>query len=882
MEEESEVSTSAHKSDFVGREKELSTLADILKEIKAGNGRTIMVRGEAGIGKTTFVERFADGNKDVDFFSSKCSHYEHPQPYRPFTEIADKLLRRERESHKQDIIETALQPVKRVRGVKPEIAKDNIYRAFLDVFQRNTSSSKPLLIFIDDLHWADTSSLHLFHYLARNVKKIPILLCGAYRLEYIDEDHPLNEVISRLRHERLIETLELKRLTKDDIDELAGDMTGRTDEIYRITEGNPLFVGEILETLDEMGDFSLPTSIKEMVMQRLTDLSVPAEKVLKMGAVIGAEFRGPLLQEVIGDIDIFLDGLDELIEKRIIREKRDQEEEIYEFDHKVIRQMVYENLTRSSRRVRHREIGKKLERYIHEDEEVVYDLSRHFYLGRVTDKSFEYSLKAAERSEEMYAHEETLKFYRYALDSGEKVKEEVKEDIGVDRTDILKALGDILKIIGEYDESIDYYQEGLKLTEGEEKAVFYGKMAEVLREKGSYERSLECCEKGLSLVGDKDVERDRLLNQKGWSVFRQGDYDKAIEIFKEEIELAKDLDVKDERAQSLHDLGSVYLRKGDYERAEDFLQSAIGLRNKINDSEGLSDSLNNLGIIYYNKGELDKALEYYERGLDIDEELGNIRGISSRLNNLGLIYRDKGELKKALDYTETSLDIKEEIGDKHGTVISLGNIGLLYHYRGELEKSLDHYERGLDVAKEIGDKHGAALSLNNIGNLYLSKENISKALDYYESCLDIAEDIGDKEGITMTLTGLAEAHIKKGNMGVAEEHAKKALQMALDMNAKMGEGISRRLLGMVYREQEDLEKAAKEFEKGMEVLESVGDREELSEVNYEYGLMYKAKGKKKKAKEHIEQAKSVFEDMGMKLWVEDCEEAIKELNDEDH
>ncbi len=873
-------SKESQQLDFVGRERELSALQDTFDMVQGGKGRTVLISGEAGIGKTTFVERFVEMNEKLKFFSSNCSHYEHPRPYQPFSEIANELLREEREATKQSIIKSALQPVEDVRDVDTEMAKDNIYGAFLDVFERNTSSSKPLFIFIDDLQWADTSSLHLFHYLSRNVRKAPMLLCGTYRPEYISENGHLNEVVTRLKHEKLVEYLELDRLTRDKIERLAQGITERRDDIFRITEGNPLFVEKILETREneENAKISLPESVKDLVLHRLDDLSFSAEKVLKMSAVIGNEFRGRLLQKMFDDIDIFLDGIEELVRKRIIREKRGKEEEVYEFDHKMIRKTVYEDLTRNSRRVRHREIGKKLEKFIQEDEDIVYDLSRHFYLGKVNDKSLEYSLKAARKAEDVYAHEDALKFYSHALESIEKVDEDVKAELSADKTDIQKNVGEIYRIIGEYGKAVEHFQDGIELTrKDEERAELYAKMAKVLLEEGKYEEALEYCEDGLSLLKEDNPKRGGLLNKKGWTFIRWGDYDEAIEVFKEELDLAKRLDEKGERGESLHALGTAYLRKGDYDRAEDFLLKAIDIRDDLNDNKGLSGSLNNIGIIYYHRGELDKALEHYQRGLEIDEDMGYKSDIASSLNNIGLIYRDKGELDKALEYSERSLEIKEEIGDRHSFSLTLGNIGFIYHYKGELDKSLDYYERSLDIAEDIGDKHGIALSLNNIGNLYLSKEELDKALEYYKRSLDVVDAIGDKEGIAATLSGLAETQLRKGDVQEAKDNAEEALQTAMDMSAKMEEGISQRVLAMVHKEEGNWSGSEKEFQRAIEKLKEGGDREELAETYLEYGLMWKEKSEEKKAEKHLKKARSIFEEMGMELWVEKTEEGLGSL-----
>ncbi len=872
--------------EFVGREGEFSELQSVLKEVREGAGRTVLVSGEAGVGKTSFVKKFAEEERHIKFLYSNCSHYDQPRPYQPFTEIADELERAE-ETEKDglpglDIIESALQPIEEIRDVNPDVAKDNIYGTFLDVFRRSTSSDSPLFIFIDDLHWADTSSLYLFHYLARNLKGMPVLLCGTYRPEDMVEESPLSEVVTRLKHEKLVEFLELERLTRDDIDTVVSGLTDRGDEIYRITEGNPLFVSKILETLEETGDHeevSLPESVKDIVMHRVGDLSANAKRVLKIAAVIGEEFRGRLLEEMIGDMDMFLDGIDELIERRILREKRGLEKEVYEFDHRLIQQAVYHDLTKHSRQVRHREIGKKLEGFLKEDEDVVYDLSRHFYLGKTPDKSLEYSLKAAERAEDMYAHEEALKFYGYALESIDEVGPGRKDEIGVEKNDILQDLGDICNMTGKYDRSMDHYKGALELAdEDQKKAELYGNMAEVLIDEGGYEESLKYCEKGLSLIDEENIKRVRLLNKKGWAFIRQGDYDEAIQVFSKELDLAESLDDREERAQALHDLGTVRLRKGDHDKAEDLLKRAIEIGQKVEDSEGPSDSFNNIGVLKRYNGELDEALEYQEKSLEISRKIGNKSGVASSLNNMGLIYSDKGNLDKALEHYKKSHDIYEEIGNRSGITISYNNIGLNHSKKGELDEALEYYERSLEIREEIGDKSGISMSFSNIGDIYRIKGELDKALEYHKRSLDIAEAIGEKEGMVRTLTELASTQLKREEIEEARSNAQKALQIATDMGFELGESRCQKVLGMVSREQKNWAKSEERFEKSIEFLEDGQDEEELAETRYEYGSMLAEKGQEERAREHLEKALSMFEGMGMQLWIQRTEEALSSLS----
>ncbi len=807
----------------------------------------------------------------------------------------------------------------------PKIKQENLFDNVL-MGLRRIALEQPVVLFLDDLQWADPTTLNLLHYLSRNTKKSCVFILGTYRPEdilklsstipnvdgiyqrisknqrniqdfpadivegYYGKTHQLKSVMQNMSRERLFKEIKLNRLDKSMVEEFTAKTLGEVDlresfvnRIYDESEGNPFFLLELIQMLVEeehlkekdgvwildssIDEVHIPSKIYDVVVRRLDRLIKEERNLLEYASVVGEEFESNILGDITGFNRIEL--LKNLNEIENIHNLIHPVKKKYRFDHRKIREVLYNGINEELRAEYHRIIAESYEdRYKDNLEDALENIAYHYYKAE-DERAVEYLLDAGDKSKDKYANIEAERFYRNALSLIDEDEEKLFR--------AHEGLGDVIGTIGEYDDALENYQKALEIViDNKQRARLYEKFAGVYIDKGEFKKSIKYADKGLSMTTEDDVEMCRLLNRKGWGYMRQGNYDTAMDIFEEERVLADRLDEKKESAQALHDLGTVFYCKGEYDEGKDYLEKALAFRKKIEDAKGMAASLNNIGLICNNKGELDTALDYYERSHDIEKEIGDKLHIAVSLNNMGIVFWHKGELDKALDYYKRSLDIEEEIGDKQGIAASLNNIGLIYYYKGELDKALDYYERSLDIKEEIGDKLGIAGSLNNICEIYYDKDELDKALEYCQRGLDIREEIGDKKGIAISLTNIGLIYCIKGELDRAKTNAKKALKISIEIGAMSEEGESYKVLGMVYREQKRWKEATEEFDKAIDILEET-DKHVLAEVLYEYGLMWKARGESEKAVENHEKALRMFEEMGMKLWIDKVKEALDSL-----
>jgi len=878
------------KEIFSGRENELQLLKKKLEQVKDKGSSTILIKGNSGVGKTRLVNEFKDYavSEGFDFLMGK-GHYDSLEPYLPFKEAFEKF----QNLNKTDPMEFSYSKEKNQdqgdeKGKKSK--RDLIFSETTENI-RSLAEEYPLVIFIDDLQWVDQSSLMLFHYLIEKLEEAPVLFISAYRSEDVDRTDFLNEVLQRMNRQDLYDELELHPLSWEDTREIVQSLIGSIDIpdyfvnlIHETSEGNPLFSKEFVKQMLEEGsvdskndkypskkdDIELPEVVDDIIERRTKKLDEENLRILRMGSIMGEEVPFELL-DFITDIDTLnlLEYADILIGTGLWDTKPD--EDLFYFTHGLIQLSVYKSISSPLRKEMHKRIAESIEE-LFEDEIVDYysDLGFHYKRAEEFTKALEYHLKEGDKAEDVYAHEDALEMYREALKLAEKgnVNKERKWKI-------LEKLGDVNKILGKYDKSLDFYQKiAIEKIEPKQRPKIHRKIANVHEWKGEFDKAMENLKDGLALRNINSLEACRLLCNKGSIEKNQGKYDKAEEDYLKSLDLCKDLNSDRDYAEINQGLGSVYKCKNEYDKAIECLKKSLSTWEKIADIEGKSYSLNSLGNVYMKKGEMDKALNYYKKSLNLIKKVGDKGYIPNILNNMGTIYSKMGKLEKALEFYKKSKSIWEEMGNRQGIAASLINIGGVYLRRGDLEEALENHKKSLEISEDIEYKKGVVTCLNNIGAIHLQKGELNEAKKKYQNGFEISKSRGYEFLLAHTLFGLAEILIRKNEVELALEKGRRSLEISKNIGAKVEEGMSYKILGMAYRRKGKTDKAKKEFQKGKKILKEIGGKRELAELLFEYGLLWKNMGEEEKKKKCLEDALAIFEDIGNKLWIEKCEKEL--------
>ncbi|MEF8832571.1 MAG: BREX system ATP-binding domain-containing protein [Candidatus Thermoplasmatota archaeon] len=867
------------KFSFVDREEEMRRLKEKLEGVKEDGCSIIFFVGRAGTGKTALAQKFKEYAEENGFvFLQGEAYYETSDPYLPFKKAF--------KGHED--FEEKLSPFSRVdlnsKSIRSISDQDTLQAerrfAFYEFTNelRKLAREEPLVIFLDDVQWADKATLQLLHYMVDNLTDSPIFFLTAYRSESVTDDHPVKELSSRLSRDKHYEELVIEPFERDDTRQMLNSgidltkvPTDFVDLIHRMTEGNPLFIKEFTEFLrdeeelptntsdypTEDDDVEVPQIIEEVFRRRLNlHLSEKAQNIAEIGSIIGDQFHFDLIKKCLNIDELELcDGIDELLETGILKEIFEGNR--FTFNHGLMSTIIYEDISKANKKMMHKIVAENIEELYDDQIEKYYsDLAHHYQRAEKLEKAIEYYINAGERAEKIYAHEDAIEMYEHALDLTEEDRVKI---------DLLVKLGKAHKIIGEYDSALDEFETAVEKTEEVQlKQNILSLLGETYLSKGDHEQALNTAEKGLSLSNDDQNEMMtcKLLSVKGRVYSRRRNIEKAENIFSEEKEIAEKEDNDKEKAKALHHIGSLRIFEGNNDEALDALSEAVELRKKINDQLGLSRSLNNLGIIYKNKGQFDKALDYFNQILEIQEEIGDKSGIMKTLNNLGIISKIRGDLKTALDYYDKSLEIGKKIEDKFSISMTNVNLGNIYKIQCEHEEALNHFEKAYEIQKDIDDKSGMAATLNNIGSIYQTIGDFEEALEYLNESLEIGKKIDDKSNIASSLYNLGEVHKNKEEFEKARDHYEKSLKLCEEIgNNRLNIHILCDL-AEVKLESDEQESALKQAKKALKIAKNLDAIKEKGMAHESIGRIYREKGKFEEAKDEFTSAQNLYDNIG--------------------
>jgi DNA-binding NarL/FixJ family response regulator len=457
-----------------------------------------MLGGEPGIGKTCTAQELATiaPQQGGRVLWGRC-HAEHgAPPYWPWMQILRSYVREcglaqlraeigRGAAAIAEIVPDVHERLPDLRGLPhledPEQARFRLFDAITSFFL-NASLRQPVVLILDNLHWADRPSLLLLEFVAREITAARLLVLGTYRDVELSRQHPLFHTLGELTREPLFRRLMLDGLSREDIGqfiELATDLAPPqpiVEAVYRQTEGNPLFMTEVVRLLvqegvltpeglqqfhmppDAVWDLSLriPDGVREVIGNRLNRLSAQCNRILTMAAVIGREFKLEELLCLIDDLtqEYVLESLEEAEQERSI-EGLPGAVGHYQFTHALIREALYDELTVARQMRLHAQVARALEAYYGAHlEPHVARLAHHFVAaGQAADadKAIEYATRAGARAVAMLAYEEATRYYEMALHVLER---RASGDVGR-RCALLVALGEAQTRAGEASKAME-------------------------------------------------------------------------------------------------------------------------------------------------------------------------------------------------------------------------------------------------------------------------------------------------------------------------------------------------------------------------------------------------------------------------------------------
>jgi DNA-binding CsgD family transcriptional regulator/tetratricopeptide (TPR) repeat protein len=358
----------------------LVSLTEYAASAAARDGRLVLISGEAGVGKSALVERFATQLSDARWARGACDGMFTPRPLGPLFEIADQLGGRLREA------------------CSGGAERDELFRVLLKELDGRGS---PTVLVIEDVHWADESTLDLLGFLGRRLRDLPALVLVTYRDDALSPDHPLRLVLGDVAGQRSTRRATVSPLTEDAVRVLSAESDLDPGELYRLTGGNPFFVTEVVQA----GTSDVPPSARDAVRARLARLSMPARRAVEAAALIGGHVDPTLLLMVTGTGS---DELDELVDGGVLV----SDQSSLRFRHEITRLTVERDAPAHRRREVHAALLDALQaRGCDDDARLAY----HAEGAEDGPAVLRLSPRAAERAARLGSHREAAEQYERAL-----------------------------------------------------------------------------------------------------------------------------------------------------------------------------------------------------------------------------------------------------------------------------------------------------------------------------------------------------------------------------------------------------------------------------------------------------------------------------------
>jgi DNA-binding CsgD family transcriptional regulator len=764
----------------IGRTAELTALHLLLERAKSGKGQVVLLSGEAGIGKSRLVAEAKTDATAQDFLllQGQCFPTDRSCPYAPLLD----LLRSHFTSQSRTEISTELKPFARefarlipdlvsplpdsaplppLTPLEPAQEKRRLFEALTRWFT-GLATKQPALLIVEDLHWSDQTSLDFLHYLARRCAASPLLVLLTYRS---DEVHPsLSHFLAQLDRERLAQEFPLTPLSRREVSAMLsailalrrsvftmpplaqGDLL---DAMYALTEGNPFLIEELLKSLietgdivyehghwqrKELGEWHIPRSVQDAVELRTARLSEGARQVLNLAAVAGRHFDFALLQALTHqDETQLLPLIKELIAAQLVVE---ESAERFAFRHALTRQAVYIQLLVRERKALHRTIAETFERlYASSIEAHLADLASHFFEAGAWEKALEYSQRAGEQAQALYAPQAAALHFTRALDGARQLSL-------TPPASLYRARGLAYETLGDFE-----------------------------RARADHETALQLAHE----ASDRYAEWQALLDL--GLLWAGRNYAQSEDYYQRALVLARTLDDPTTLAHSLNRLGNWYLNAEQPQEALRCHQEALATFQALSDWHGKAATLDLLGMTSLLSGDLIQGTSYCQQAIVLLRKLDDRQRLISSLVTLmmcGGMYETETLVPAAvgfadsLHFGEQALKIAGEIGQRSDEAHTLIQMAMCLGPRGEYARALEVAQRGLAIAEEIEHRQWMTAGHRALGALYLDLLALSEAQQHLEQALALAQEVGSWNWIRIISGFLAPAYLLQHDQSSAD------------------------------------------------------------------------------------------------------------------
>ena len=830
---------------IIGRDETLAEMEVVLDQALDGKGQVLRAEGPAGIGKSHLAYEFTRRakRKGARLLSGGCQSTTQATPYYPWRQVFRSLFdvsmhskgSANIDSHLQWQIEIVTAEVMNMNpdwwlrlpllgdllglpivdnaataAFDPRLRQEALFTLAVEIIQHK-AEERPLLIYLDDIHWMDEASAGLTIALARALSNHAVLLLFMHRPP-VDSDKPVLPALNELEHHNWLDLSELPTAAVTALAEakLGGPLSPlAADVIQTQAQGNPFFTEELVSSLREgeqlveverpqgvqwelierifeslleancmekldgewhlkdeasfsASDLGLPDSIHGIVLSRLDRLEEAEKLTVKVASVVGRLFEFDLLRDIHPSNPQPASLMAQIlgIETRdFVQVELPDPRLTYMFKHGTMQEVAYDTLLFAQRRELHSTIAEWIELNFagssskDDDGPTKDDPLASFY------PLLAYHWRYAENLE---------KEVHYSILAGEQAAAQFANE------DALRFFGRALELMTQED-LISRYKTLLKIEQ------VYSLTAQ-----RDLQVSTLLALKELSDQVDANDMKAAYLSSVSKYNEAISDFPKTIQTVQDIIVLAMKMNDNSLHIDGLIDWGQALWRQGNLDDASDKLEEALGLSRFYQLESSEASILLNLGTVSLYQNNIEKANEYYQGSLQINQKLGNRQAQANVYTNSAGMFYHLGDFSQCQIFSEKALQIYREIGDRRGETQTLSNLGSIFHALGQLDIAKDYLEKSLELFVQIEEKRGESMAANNLGLVLADAGNFEAAQRYSLQAVSIDREIGDQIGEGYSLTSLAIALERQKDYVVARS----TYQEALGLRKSIGQDSS--------------------------------------------------------------------------------------------
>jgi adenylate cyclase len=892
---------------FVGREPELKTLEQFLGKAAAAEPQVVFVAGEAGAGKsalvTEFVRRTEEADPNVVAAIGECNAQTGAgDAYLPFRQVLTVLSGAQDEKETGKAIDATnaerLRELVRVSGetlldIGPDLVgifvpgaalfaklatsaaantmlgrqlaermdkaekgatgprlnsnldQEKIFQQYADVVQA-LAKERTLILVLDDLQWADSASLNLLFYLARQLKESRVLLLGTYRPDDValgrgGERHPLDPILNELKRYYGDIVIDLGAAQAAEsrafVDALVDSEPNRLDapfrnELYARTEGHPLFTVELLRHLQEGGDVvkdaegkwipsatlnweALPARVEGVIGERIARLESNLRETLNIGSVIGYEFAAQVVARVqqVQERELLRNLTRELERRhRLVLEEGEtrvgnQFLSQYRFIHSLFQQFLYNELGTGERRLMHGEVAEALEQlYAEQSDEIAVQLARHYLEAGDDGKTVEYAISAGDQAAAAFAYAAARGFYEEALAALSHLPETAENQRR--RVDTI-----------------------LKLVQASVKAADPARSLAHLAEAESIVQQLSKSD------GEASADRARLERIHFWmghAHYLRNELPEALAYFQQVLAVTRgEGGDKELEANTVGTMGRMLAFQGQFGQAVPLLLQAVALLEAAGNWSDWSFSVGSLALSQAARGDYAASLAQAQRLLARAEQARDPRGIGWSQLTLAQIYWQSGAMPRVVEASRAAIQTGEQSGDRFTVFVGAILAGWAESRLGQHAAAAAHIAQ----AKSVGELLGGQLAMTERlaaaqAEIALNTSHIQEALMLAEQAVAQAQAVGSiySEGISQRVWGMALARLGPERWSEAEQHLTASLSAFAAGEARLQAAQTHVAWGQVLHERGNNDAARVHFEQAAAQYEASGLAQQLKET----------------------------------------------------